>query len=162
MRTFTIVAAQDMPFYGAFTVEAPDPDSALAAAKARLLADPGVLCEPEAEGVHSLRIVSLQENDEDPLFGDVSLDPDAPLWPGASIRTALLSTTSLLAQLVVSLGEAGEYPTELGQLEANLRLLAADYDGVSALLAARGQMSPEAWTEQVMVWTLEPMPRTGP
>ena len=36
MRTFDVVAAQDVPTYGSFTVQADDPAAALAAATARL------------------------------------------------------------------------------------------------------------------------------
>jgi hypothetical protein len=161
MRTFCVVAAQDTPSYGSFIVAAEDPDAALAAAKADLLADQSRINQAEPDNAHSLRIVSLQENDEDPLFWDVSLDPDAPLWPRGSARRALLSSTSLLAQLLVSLGEVGEYRTELDQLEANLRLLAFDIAGCEPLLAVRAQAAPEAWAEQVMVWSLDPSPRAG-
>ena len=152
LRTFQVVAAQDMPFYGAFTVSAADPDAALAQAKAALLADVGVLNGPAADAVHSLRIVAVQEDDQDPIFSDVSLDPDAPLWPGRAIRAALLASTSALAQLVASLGEADAYPAELDQLAANLRLLDVDPKGAAALLAARRDQPAEAWVEQVMHW----------
>jgi hypothetical protein len=161
MRTFSVVAAQDTPSYGSFTIEAEDPGAALAAAKATLLVDSSGLNEPELDAAHSLRIVSLQENDEDPLFWDVSLDPDAPLWPGGVARRALLSTTSLLAQVLVSLGEVGEYRAELDQLETNLRLLAFDTAGCEPLLAARADATPDAWAERVMVWSLDPSPRAG-
>ncbi len=36
MRTFDVVAAQDVPTYGSFTVQADDPAAALTAATARL------------------------------------------------------------------------------------------------------------------------------
>ena len=151
-RTFQVVAAQDMPFYGSFTVNAADPAAALAEAKAMLLADAGVLAEPEPEGAHSLRILALQAGDEDPFFSDVSLDPDAPLWPGREMRAALVATTAALAHLVASLGEAQAYPAELDQLTANLRLLHLELDGAASLAAARGAEPPEAWVEQVMQW----------
>lgn len=154
-RTFQVVAAQDMPFYGSFTIEAADPEAALAKAKAMLLADAGML--NEAEGVHSLRIIALQEDDQDPIFTDVSLDPDAPLWPGREFRTAVLATTASLAQLVASLGEAEAYPSVLDQLAANVRLLHLDYDGAAALAAARSTEAPEAWVEQVMQWAWSQM-----
>lgn len=152
LREFQVVAAQDMPSYGTFTVEAADPEAALEMAKAALLEDASCLNEAEPEGVHSLRIVSLQENDQDPIFHDVSLDPDAPLWPGRSIRRALLATTAALAQLVASLGEAGEYPGDLDQLAANLRLFDVDPAGAARLAAARATEPAEAWVEQVMQW----------
>lgn len=152
LRTFQVVAAQDMPFYGSFTVEAADPDAALAKAKAMLLADAAMLSEAEADGVHSLRIIALQEDDQDPFFSDVSLDPEAPLWPGREFMTAVLATTALLAQLVASLGEAEAYPSELDQLAANLRLLHLDCEGAAALAAARSTEAPEAWVEQITQW----------
>lgn len=152
LRTFQVVAAQDVPFYGAFTVEAADPDAALAWAKTMLIADAALLNEAEAESAHSLRIIALQENDQDPIFADVSLDPDAPLWPGPAFRTAVLATTASLAQLVASLGEAEAYPSELDQLAANLRLLHVECDGAAGLAAARNTEAPEAWVEQVMHW----------
>ena len=161
MRTFDIVAAQDVPTYGTFTVQAEDPAAALAAARARLEADAGLLCEGQPDGAHSLRIVALQEDDQDPLFSDVSLDPEAPLWPGPAIRDALLQSTSLLAQLVVSLGEAGEYPAELDRLAMNLRLLGDGDPAVVCLAEARQTTPPETWAEEVMVWTFEQPPAPG-
>ncbi len=152
LRTFQVVAAQDMPFYGAFTVEAADPESALAKAKATLLADAGMLSEREPEGVHSLRIIALQEHDNDPLYTDVSLDPDAPLWPGREVREALLSSTAALAHLLASLGETEAHPAELDQLVANLRVLHLEFDGAAGLAASLGSLSPEAWVEHVMQW----------
>jgi hypothetical protein len=158
MRTFDVVAAQDVPTYGSFTVQADDPAAALAAATARLEADASLLGDAQPDSAHSLRIVALQEDDQDPLFADVSLDPDAPLWPGAAVRGALMETTSMLAQLVVSLGEAGEYPDELDRLAANLRLLGEGDAAAMALAAARHTTPPEAWAEQVMVWSFEQPP----
>lgn len=157
LRTFQIVAAQDRPFYGAFTVTATDPDAALVQAKARLFADPGVLADPEPEGAHSLRILALQEGDQDPLFADVALDPDAPFWPGREVRDALLATTAALAQLVASLGEAEAYPDALDRLAANLRLLHLDCEGAARLAQARSTEAPEAWVEQVMHWAWSQM-----
>lgn len=162
LRTFQVVAGQDMPFYGAFTVTAADPDAALAQAKARLLADAGVLAESEPEGAHSLRILALQEDDQDPIFSDVSLDPDAPFWPGREIREALLATTAALAQLVASLGEAEAYPNDLDRLAANLRLLHLDCEGAASLAAARSTEAPEAWVEQVMQWAWSQMAGAAP
>lgn len=161
MRTFDVVAAQDVPTYGTFTVQAVDPAAALAAAQAKLMADTSLLCEAQSDGAHSLRIVALQEDDQDPLFADVSLDPDAPLWPGAAVRGALMETTSMLAQLVVSLGEAGEYPDELDRLAANLRLLGEGDAVAMDMAAARHTTPPEAWAEQVMVWSFEQPPAPG-
>lgn len=161
MRTFSVIAAQDMPSYGAFTVQAADPAAALQAARTRLEACATLLCDPQPDGVHSLRIVALQEDDDDPLFADVSLDPDAPLWPGPAIRGALMTTTSMLAQLVVSLGEAGEYPDELEQLALNLRLLGHGDAAAIELAAARQATPPEAWAEQVMAWTFDQPPTRG-
>lgn len=152
LRTFQVVAAQDMPFYGSFTVEAANPEAALAKAKGLLLADAGQLNEAEADGAHSLRIVSLQEDDQDPIFHDVSLDPDAPLWPGRESRAALLATTAALAQLVSSLGEAEAYPTDLDQLTTNLRLFHLESAEANRLVAARATAAPEDWVEQVMHW----------
>mgnify|MGYP007020160227 CR=1 FL=1 len=158
MRTFDVVAAQDVPTYGSFTVQAEDAAAALAAATARLEADAGLLGDAQADGAHSLRIVALQEDDQDPLFADVSLDPDAPLGPGAAVRGALMETTSMLAQLVVSLGEAGEYADELDRLAANLRLLGQGDAVTMDLEAARHTTPPEAWAEQVMVRSFEQTP----
>ena len=158
MRTFDVVAAQDVPTYGSFTVQADDPAAALTAATARLEADSSLFSDAQPAGAHSLRIVALQEDDQDPLFADVSLDPDAPLWPGAAVRGALMETTSMLAQLVVSLGEAGEYPDELDRLAANLRLLGEGDAAAMALAGARHRAPPEAWAEQVMVWSFEQTP----
>lgn len=152
LRTFQVAAAHDVPIYGSFTVSAVDPDAAMAKAKAMLVADAAVLNEAEPESAHSLRIIALQEDDQDPIFTDVSLDPDAPLWPGREFRTAVLATTASLAQLVASLGEAEAYPSELDQLAANLRLLHLDCDGATSLAAARSTEAPEAWVEQVMQW----------
>lgn len=152
LRTFQVVAARDVPVYGAFTVEAADPDAALAQAKAMLISDAAMLNEAEPESAHSLRIIALQEDDQDPLFADVALDPDAPLWPGPAFRTAVLATTASLAQLVASFGEAEAYPNDLDRLAANLRLLHLDCDGAAALVAARSTQAPEAWVEQVMQW----------
>ncbi|MBB3892859.1 hypothetical protein GGQ61_003597 [Phenylobacterium haematophilum] len=152
LRTFQVVAAQEMPFYCSFTVEAADPDAALARAKAMLLAEAGMLTEREPEGAHSLRIVALQEDDQDPIFADVSLDPDAPLWPGPAFRTAVLATSSALAALIISLGEAESYPAELDRLAANLRLLHLDCEGAAALAAARRTEAPDAWVDKVLEW----------
>ncbi len=153
LRTFQVVAAQDLPMYGGFLVQAADPDSALAQAKATLL-DGGawVLVDPEPDGAHSLRILSLQEGDQDPIFADVPLDPEAPLWPGPEYRAALLSTTAALAELVASLGEAEVHPIALDQLATNLRLLHLECEGAGGLAAARATEAPEAWVEQVMQW----------
>jgi hypothetical protein len=152
MRNFTIVAAQDMPSYGSFTVEAQDSDSALAIAKAALLADQSMLCDPEPEGAHSLRIIALQEDDADPLFSDVSLDPEAPLWPGREIREAFLRSTFVLAELLASLGDAGDYPDALNQISTNLRLV--DHDPSGALLLARARDTSRVvdWVDDVMAW----------
>jgi len=155
LRTFSVVAAQDTPFYGSFTVEAPTPQAALALATSTLRDNLGLLSHPESEGAHSLRIVALQEADQDPLYADVALDADAPLWPGREARAALLGSTSALAQLLASLGEASAYPAELDQLSANLACLDIDPESVVALRALRAAVSPEAWVEQVMVWALE-------
>lgn len=161
MRTFDVVAAQDVPTYGTFTVQAEIPAAALVAAQAKLVADTSLLCEAQPDAAHSLRIVALQEDGQDPLFADVSLDPDAPRWPGAAVRGALMETTSMLAQLVVSLGEAGEYPDELDRLAANLRLLGEGDAVAMDLAAARHTTPPEAWAEQVMVWSFEQPPAQG-
>ncbi len=69
----------------------------------------------------------------------------------------------MLAQLVVSLGEAGEYPDELDRLAANLRLLGEGDAAAMALAAARHTSPPEAWAEQVMVWSfgLPPAPEAA-
>lgn len=153
LRVFQVVAAQDIPFYGSFELEAATPEAALELARARLLDDASVLNDRESEGAHSLRVLALQENDQDPFFSDIALDPEAPLWPGPEIRAALLGSTSALAQLLASLGEAAAYPAELDQLSENLRWLPGAE--AAALRARRAKIDPEAWVEQVMVWALE-------
>jgi hypothetical protein len=154
MPNYDVVAAHDVPHYGAFRVEAATPAEALAAAGARLRADTAILNDPEPEGAHSLRIVSLQLNDQDPLFWDVSLDREAPFWPGRDVAAALRRSTRLLADVIASLEEAAEFRAELDQMEANLRLLGGDV--ATALAARRRSEPPDRWVEAVQNWGLAP------
>ncbi len=58
----------------------------------------------------------------------------------------------MLLGVVGSLGEAGDYPGDLDQLAANLRLFDVDPAGAARLAAARATEPAEAWVEQVMQW----------
>ena len=152
MPGYRILAAHDVPTYGSFTVEAATPEAALAIARERLAADRDLLDDREHEGAHSLRIVTLQVGDEDPLLCDVDLDPEAPLWPGRETRAALLGSTVQLAHLIVSLGEADAYGAVLDQIAANLTLLG----GAAAELAGRRADEPaERWIESVEAWAVD-------
>ncbi len=151
MPAYRVLAAHDVPHYGSFTVEAATPEEALAIARDRLGADQDMFDDRELEGAHSLRIVALQVDDENPLFWDVDLDAEAPLWPGREARAALLGSTVQLAQLIVSLGEVEAYSRGLDQVSDNLTLLGGE---AADLVARRRDERPADWIEAVERWVL--------
>jgi len=154
MPMHDLVAAQDVPHYGSFSVEAETQDAALGAATARLLAGAADFDDADWEGAHSLRIVTLQGDDQDLKIVDVSLDPEAPLWPGRDFSAALRRSTGQLAFLLSSLGEEAEYLPELEQMTANLRLL-GDSEAMK-LVEYRATAKADRWVEAVLCWALAP------
>ncbi|MFC5342919.1 hypothetical protein ACETK8_20025 (plasmid) [Brevundimonas staleyi] len=150
MPLFDVIAAQDLPCYGAFTIEAATPHEALNAAVERLRDGAVGLDRPQADCAHGLRIVALQLNDEDPLYEDVDLDVDAPTRTRPQLANALLRTTLVLTDLIASLGEEDQYPDALAQVAENLRLV--DPVAAAVLLARRQHDRADDWLVAVADW----------
>lgn len=71
-KTYTILLAQDVPFYGCAQLEADSPDDAIRAAKTL---DPGDFCnDPDWQNTICRRIVHIEAPDGHLIATDISLD----------------------------------------------------------------------------------------
>ena len=72
MKTYSVLFAKDVPYYGCATIEAENDDAALEAAKA--FDHSAVTNDPEWENSVCARIVYLEDPDGNTIINDVPLD----------------------------------------------------------------------------------------